>query len=62
MKYICNECGTEMINKSKGPYIHFICPKCGSAIATFDYTKDDPIKWDDTLYVVNSLNNLFTLP
>lgn len=58
MKYICDKCGTEMIDKSKGAYIHYVCPKCGEAIATYDYTKDDPIKIDDKIYTVKSTNNI----
>ncbi len=46
-----------MLDKSKGPYIHYVCPKCGEAIATYDYTKDDPIKFDDKIYTVRSINN-----
>lgn len=60
MKYKCNECGAEMIDKSKGPYIHLICPKCGNELATYDYTKDDPIKFDETIYTINSSNNQAT--
>ena len=48
----CNNCGTKMINKSKGPYIHFVCPSCGNAITSYDYTRDDPIKFDEAVYGV----------
>ena len=57
MKYKCEKCGTEMLNQSKGPYIHYVCPKCGNAYATYDYTKDDPIKFDENTYFVKSVNN-----
>ena len=57
MKYKCDKCGAEMLNQSKGPYIHFVCPKCGNAIATYDYTKDDPIKFDEEIYIVKSNGN-----
>ena len=57
MKYVCDKCGTEMVDNSKGPYIHYVCPKCGEAIATYDYTKDDPIKNDEKIYTVKSINN-----
>lgn len=46
-----------MLNKSNGAYIHYVCPKCGNATATYDYTKDDPIKFDETIYYVKSVNN-----
>ena len=46
-----------MINQSKGPYIHYVCPKCGNAIATYDYKKDDPIKFDESIYTVRSIDN-----
>ena len=57
MKYKCEKCGAEMLNQSKGPYIHFVCPKCGKSYATYDYTKDDPIKFDENIYSVKSINN-----
>ena len=50
MKFKCNICQNEMIDKSKGPYINYICPICGNAIATYDYEKDDPIKFDEQKY------------
>lgn len=58
MKVKCSECGTEMINQSRGPYIHFVCPKCGNALATYDYSKEDPIKLDEQVYTVNSADNI----
>lgn len=58
MRNKCNECGSDMIDQSKGPYIHFVCPKCGNAIATYDYSKEDPIKKDESIYVVKSANNI----
>ena len=57
MKYYCDECGAEMINKSEGPYIHFVCPKCGKALASYDPSKEDPIKFDETIYYVKSKSN-----
>lgn len=57
MKIKCNECGAEMLDKSRGPYIHFVCPNCGNAIATYDYTKEDLIKLDDKEYYVKLIDN-----
>lgn len=57
MKYKCEKCGAEMINQSKGAYIHYLCPKCGNAYATYDYTKDDPIKFDENIYFVKTIDN-----
>lgn len=61
MKYKCEKCGTMMLNQSKGAYIHYVCPRCGNAFATYDYTKDDPIKFDENIYFVKSLNNKTSL-
>lgn len=61
MKIKCNECGAEMLDKSRGPYIHFVCPNCGNAIATYDYTKEDPIKLDDKDYFVKLIDNKATI-
>ncbi len=61
MKYICEKCGAEMLNQSKGPYIHYECPKCGNAFVTYDYTKDNPIKFDEDIYVVKSIDNKATM-
>lgn len=46
-----------MLNRSKGPYIHYVCPKYGNAYATYDYTKDNPIKFDEIIYSVKSVDN-----
>lgn len=61
MKYKCEECGAEMLNQSEGPYIHYVCPKCGNAYATYDYTKDNPIKFDEIIYSVKSVDNKTSL-
>ncbi len=61
MKMKCEKCGAEMIDQSKGSHIHLICPKCGHALATYDYTKENPIKIDKTVYTVKSINNKATL-
>ncbi len=57
MKNICPECGAEMLDKTNGPYIHIVCPKCGYGLATYDYTLDDPIKFDEKIYTVKSVGN-----
>ena len=57
MKYKCEKCGAEMLNQSKGPYIHYVCPKCGNAFATYDYTKDDTILFDECVYYIRSKGN-----
>ena len=60
MKYKCNECGSIMLDQSKGPYIHFVCPKCGNSLATYDYEKDDPVKFDTTIYAVRILGHNYS--
>ena len=57
MNYKCPKCGAEMLDRSKGPYIHCTCPNCGNSYATYDYTNDDPIKFDENIYFVKSVNN-----
>lgn len=57
MKYKCEKCGSKMLDQSKGPYIHYVCPNCGNAYATYDYTKDDQIKFDESIYYVKSIDN-----
>ena len=57
MKMKCEKCGAQMIDRSKGPYVHFVCSKCGHALATYDYTKEDPIKIDRTIYSLKSIDN-----
>ena len=57
MKIKCEQCGAEMLNQSKGPYVHCVCPNCGNAYATYDYSKDDPIKFDESIYVVKVVGN-----
>jgi len=61
MKMLCDKCGTKMIDKTKGPYVHFVCPQCGHAVATYDYSKEDPIKLDKTIYSVRLINNKPTI-
>ncbi len=57
MKIKCENCGAQMIDQSKGPYIHFVCPNCGHALATYDYTKEELIKIDRTIYSIKSIDN-----
>ncbi len=35
-KIICEKCGFEMLDLSKGPYIEVKCPNCGWGWATYD--------------------------
>lgn len=46
-KYICPQCGTEMIETYEKPALNLICPKCGCKIAT---TRWEAIDLDDTYY------------
>ena len=57
MKIKCNECGADMLDKTRGPYIHFVCPNSGNAIATYDYTKEEQIKLYDKEYFVKLIDN-----
>ena len=60
MKMTCEKCGVEMINKSKGPYLHFVCPNCGHVLTTYDYNKENPIKTDQTIYSIKLIDNKVT--
>lgn len=48
-KIICEKCGTEMIDRSKGDSISIICPNCGWGWAT---TTHDPSMDDETEYEI----------
>lgn len=48
-KIICEKCGTEMIDHSKGDSIFVECPNCGWGWAT---TLSDPTADDDTKYEI----------
>lgn len=56
MKMKCDRCQAEMIDKSKVPYIDYICPICGNEIVTYDYEKNDPIKFDEQNYEISILD------
>lgn len=46
-KYLCPECGTEMIENYEKPSLLLYCPKCGCKLAT---TRWDAIDLDETNY------------
>ena len=48
-KYICPNCGTEMIAEYQKPALNLVCPKCGCKIAT---SKWDNIDLDDDDYEI----------
>lgn len=48
-KYICPNCGAEMIVAYEKPALNLTCPKCGCKIAT---TKWEEIDLDDTDYEI----------
>ena len=48
-KYICPDCGSEMMAVYEKPALILTCPKCGCKIAT---TKWEDIDLDDTTYKI----------
>ncbi|MCQ2741851.1 MAG: hypothetical protein MJ239_00925 [Bacilli bacterium] len=48
-KYICPDCGAEMLQEYEKPALNLSCPKCGCKIAT---TKWEEIDLDDTVYSI----------
>ena len=48
-KYICPQCGAEMVAIYEKPALNLTCPKCGCKIAT---TKWEDIDLDDTDYEI----------
>lgn len=57
MKYKCNKCQSDMLDKSKGPYLLYVCPICGNSFSSYDYSHDSPMKYDQTIYTIKSTNN-----
>ncbi|MCQ3035124.1 MAG: TFIIB-type zinc ribbon-containing protein [Bacilli bacterium] len=53
-KYICPDCGSEMIAVYDKPALNLNCPKCGCMIAT---TKWEEIDLDDTIYQISIMPN-----
>ncbi len=51
-KYLCPECGTEMLVSYEKPALNLTCPKCGLKIAT---TKWEEIDVDDKTYIIRLL-------
>ncbi len=48
-KYVCEKCGTEMVNRSSKYSVVVECPKCGWGWATTSY---DPTDDDNTEYEI----------
>lgn len=40
-KYLCPQCGSEMISEYQNPALNLICPKCGCKIATTRWERID---------------------
>ncbi len=48
-KYICPDCGADMLQEYEKPALNLSCPKCGCKIAT---TKWEEIDLDDAVYSI----------
>ena len=49
---ICEKCGREMTNLSKGPYIEIKCPYCGWGWATYDSSHEPKAKYPAEILIL----------